>query len=234
MRVGRAWISGPATRGLVILGAGELARQIIGVLDDVNQQRPAFHLIGLLDDGSGGGAVDGVPVLGGDELLASLDADYIIGVGTPGLRRRLGEFADRCGRQPASLIHSASWVDRRAEVGSGALITENAHVQYGAVVGRHAIVNLNSVVGHDSCLGDHVAVAGNVIIGARAHVGDDVLVGMGSVVLGDVEVGNRAVIGAGAVVTKDVPADATVVGNPARRLVCASSGATVDGLRGTR
>jgi len=43
-------------------------------------------------------------------------------------------------------------------------------------------------------------------------------IGSGATLLGGITVGENAVIGAGAVVTKDVPADAIVVGNPARIL----------------
>lgn len=42
--------------------------------------------------------------------------------------------------------------------------------------------------------------------------------GAHSMVIGDVHVGDNAIIGAGAVVVKDVPANAIVVGNPARIL----------------
>jgi UDP-2-acetamido-3-amino-2,3-dideoxy-glucuronate N-acetyltransferase len=41
-------------------------------------------------------------------------------------------------------------------------------------------------------------------------------IGSGSVILCNVTVGENALIGAGSVVTKDVPANAVVVGNPAR------------------
>ena len=205
-------------RRLVVLGAGEFARQIIRLIEDANRVSPTYSLLGFLDDGSAS-AVEGLPILGGDEQLRSLDADYLIGVGSPQLRRLLGSFADDCGRAAGELVHSAAWVDRRTEVGPGALIAECAHIQYGARLGRHTIVNVNSVVGHDCYIGDYAAIAGNVIIGARTHIGDDAMFGMGSVVLGDVTVGDRAIVGAGAVVTRDVPPDTTVVGNPARPLI---------------
>jgi acetyltransferase-like isoleucine patch superfamily enzyme len=41
-------------------------------------------------------------------------------------------------------------------------------------------------------------------------------IGSGATILSKVTIGERAIIGAGSVVTKDVPADAIVVGNPAR------------------
>jgi acetyltransferase-like isoleucine patch superfamily enzyme len=49
-------------------------------------------------------------------------------------------------------------------------------------------------------------------------IGDDVWVGTGAVILKGVTIGDRAIVGARAVVTRDVPADAVVVGNPAREL----------------
>jgi acetyltransferase-like isoleucine patch superfamily enzyme len=46
-------------------------------------------------------------------------------------------------------------------------------------------------------------------------VSDGASIGSGATILCGVCIGERAQVGAGAVVTKDVPADATVVGNPA-------------------
>lgn len=43
-------------------------------------------------------------------------------------------------------------------------------------------------------------------------------IGSGSTILSNVTIGENAIVGAGAVVTKDVPANAIVVGNPARFL----------------
>ena len=49
-------------------------------------------------------------------------------------------------------------------------------------------------------------------------VSDGAYIGSGATILCGVCIGERAQVGAGAVVTKDVPADATVVGNPAKAI----------------
>lgn len=43
-------------------------------------------------------------------------------------------------------------------------------------------------------------------------------IGAGAIILPGVTVGEKAMVGAGAIVTKDIPANATVIGNPARIL----------------
>lgn len=47
-------------------------------------------------------------------------------------------------------------------------------------------------------------------------IGNNVRVGVGALIIGDVHIGDNVNIGAGAVVVKDVPANTTVVGQPAR------------------
>jgi serine O-acetyltransferase len=50
-------------------------------------------------------------------------------------------------------------------------------------------------------------------------VGKNVVMGTNAVLLGDIRVGDDARIGGGSVVVRDVPAEATVVGVPARVIV---------------
>lgn len=203
-------------RPLVILGSGGLGRQAIGLAHDVERETSAVKLLGFLDGGVDEPDVWGVPVLGGDDQLAELDADYVIGVGLPTARRRLDVMATGLGREPATLVHSAAWLGLHTSVGAGSLIFETAHVVAGAEVGRHVMMEVNTFAGHDSRIGDYVLMAGGASVGARAVIGAEVMLGIGSIVLGDVVVGDRAVVGAGAVVTKDVSADTVVVGVPAK------------------
>ncbi len=76
-------------------------------------------------------------------------------------------------------------------------------------------------------LGKNVTLFQGVTLGAkglaplfdsatRPVVGDNVTLGAGCKVLGAIEIGNGAIVGANAVVLESVPANATVVGIPAR------------------
>lgn len=61
----------------------------------------------------------------------------------------------------------------------------------------------------------HLVTLGNDSQGQRPVIGDGVSIYTGATVFGGIHIGNNVTIGAGAVVSKDVPANCTVVGNPA-------------------
>ena len=75
----------------------------------------------------------------------------------------------------------------------------------GTIVGKGCWIYQNVTIGCDQKHPDNVPELGN-------HV----TVFANAVIFGKIKIGDNATIGAGAVVFKDVPANATVVGNPAR------------------
>jgi serine O-acetyltransferase len=95
-----------------------------------------------------------------------------------------------------------------------------------ANIGRRLFIDhgMGVVIGETAQLGEDVTLYQGVTLGGtgkdkgKRHptLGNRVVVGAGAKVLGNITVGDDAKIGAGSVVLKDVPADATVVGIPAR------------------
>ena len=61
----------------------------------------------------------------------------------------------------------------------------------------------------------HLVTLGNDSQGQRPVIGDGVSIYTGATVFGGIHIGDNVTIGAGSVVSKDVPANCTVVGNPA-------------------
>ena len=114
----------------------------------------------------------------------------------------------------------ALWLAKRSRIKYG------ADIHPAAKIGRRFTVDhgIGVVVGGTTIIGDDCLMYQNATLGmtgkhgGKRHptLGNGVLVGAGSILLGAITVGDGAYIGAGSVVVDDVPADTTVVGNPAR------------------
>lgn len=95
-------------------------------------------------------------------------------------------------------------------------IGERFHLMH---FGLGVVIHPYTVIGND------VWLYQNVTIGVKHHadyfkltIGDNVFIGAGAKILGvgEMKIGENAVIGANSVVLNSVPANAVVVGNPAR------------------
>ena len=75
--------------------------------------------------------------------------------------------------------------------------------------------HLNALsIGHNLHVAHNVTI-GNDFKGSIPTIGNNVTLGCGSCVLGGVKINDNVKVGANCVVVKDVPANSTVVGNPA-------------------
>ncbi len=114
----------------------------------------------------------------------------------------------------ARLVSTLNRVQTGIEIHPAAVIGEYCFIDHGMGV----VIGETAVIGDRCTLYQGVTLGGMSIEKGKRHptIGDDVVVGAGAMLLGPITVGDRARIGANAVVLKDVPADAVMVGIPAR------------------
>ena len=204
---------------LVLYGSGGLAREILQVALDSNDDRRSWNVLGFLDDDPGvhGCEVHGLPILGDVHWLEGRRSVHTtLAVGSPVAKRRIGVRVAEAGSPPATLVHPTAWVGRRVEIGEGSVLCAGTLVTTDVRVGRHVTLNLHCTVGHDVVLGDYVTAAPGVNVSGAVEVGEGGDLGTGSAIIQGVRVGAWSIVGAGSVIVRDVPPNVTSVGIPAK------------------
>jgi sugar O-acyltransferase (sialic acid O-acetyltransferase NeuD family) len=176
---------------------------------------------GFLDDGEpdlGLLAAYGVTHLGPVSHLDALPADvgYVIGIGSPDVRRKIDEYGQSLGRPSPVLVHPSVTMGRKVDLGSGTVICSHVSLTNHITLGRHVHVNLNCTVGHDATLGDYVTLSPLVAISGNVAAETGAFFGTGCKVNPGLDVGSFAIVGTGAAVIREVDAGSTVVGVPAK------------------
>jgi sugar O-acyltransferase (sialic acid O-acetyltransferase NeuD family) len=207
---------------IVIVGAGGHGREIVALAAACNlaAERPIYDVVGVVDDGKPDIARLerlSVPLIGPVEAVGNLDARFVIGIGSPSVRRAVDKRLLAIGALAAGpMVHPLAWIGPDVELSPGVIVCAGAIVTTNVRIGRHAHLNLQATVSHDCRIGEYVTVAPMTAICGNVTLEDEVELGTGVSVVPAVTIGRGAMVGAGAVVTGDIAPGMVAVGVPAR------------------
>jgi UDP-perosamine 4-acetyltransferase len=205
---------------LIVIGSGGHARVLIEAL-----QLRGVRILGALDRDPArrGQSVLGVPILGGDEVLAQHapgQLKLVCGVGSvaPGSAREVihQRWRDR-GYEFEGVLHPSAVVARDVRL-RDAQVMAAVVIQPGVELGANVILNTACVIDHDCAIGDHAHISPGATLCGAVRIGRGAHVGAGATVVQGIEIGEGAFVYAGAVVTRAVPARIRVAGVPAREV----------------
>ena len=201
-------------RSLVIYGGGGHGKTII----DLVRALGSYDIVGIVDDGLPmGSSVMDIKVLGGSDVLASLESkgirqavNAVGGIGEIGQRVKIFRTILEAGFNCPALIHPSAAIEASAQIDSGAQILPQAYVGTRAKIGFGVLLNSGAIVSHDCEIGDYAGLAPGAILAGGVIVGEGVQIGMGATINLQVSIGVGARIGNSAVIKRDVPAGVVV------------------------
>ena len=210
-----------------VFGTGGFGRQVMPIARDHLSKLSTLDIqLVFVDDSPVQELINGHQVMSYNEFIeATASNKYItLAIGNSVVREKL---ATRCLADsilPWSVQSGSTVITDDVSIGEGAILSHFTLLTCNITVGKYFQANHYSHVSHDCVIGDYVTFAPGVRCNGNVHIEDHAYIGTNATIKqgtpdAPLVIGRGAVIGMGAVVTKSVPADVTVVGNPAKPLI---------------
>ena len=205
---------------LIIVGASGFGREVLRLIENINEETPTWNVLGFLDDNPN--ALDGVEceygILGSIREWQPKPNQWLAcALAFPEVKRKVVESLKKRGCAFAMLIHPNSVINPRSTIGEGTIITNNCSISDNAHIGAFCTI-LGSGVAHDASVGDYSTLSGKCQLNGHVQCGKMVYMGCGVLVAPSKKIGDGATVGIGSVVISNVKAGTTVFGNPAKKM----------------
>jgi sugar O-acyltransferase (sialic acid O-acetyltransferase NeuD family) len=205
------------TKKLAIYGAGGFGREITLMINQINQNRPAWNLLGFFDD-TVKGMINGYPVLGNLVALNNWNTHLAvaIAIASPDVRKKIKESINNPLISFPTLVHPMSQTgDDNNSMGEGCLLTSSCILTTNVHLKDFVIVSSLTFIGHDATIGSYTSIMPHVGLSGSVNIGESCFIGASACVLQNLNIGDHVTVGAGALVTKNVDSNCTVIGVPA-------------------
>ena len=209
-------------KDIAIFGVGGFGREVLTLINDINNVKPTWNIIGFFDDGKEVGSnCHGYKVLGGTKELKEWKSQIavVIAIGTPQIKKKiLALISDNSLIEYPILIHPTVVIGDNdyIKIGKGCILCANTILTCDIVLGNFVTLNLACTVGHDTIIMDYCAFMPTCNISGECIINESVYCGTGVKIINRISIGEGTIVGAGAVVVKSLPSECTAVGVPAK------------------
>ena len=208
---------------VILIGGGGHARQIIETIKASGD----YHIVGITDNDplKRKRLVDGVPIIGNDEVLPHYFNKGVrrafISLGSvddTNARINLYNMLMEIGFELINVIHSSALVSSSVTLGTGNAIMAGSIINAHTTLGTNCIINTGGILEHDCIIHDHVHIATGAKVAGGVTIQEGSHIGLGALIKQGITIGKYAIVGAGALVLDDVPDKVVCGGIPAKIL----------------
>ena len=208
---------------LVIIGAGELGRELYWHAHESIGFNTKFDIKGYIDDDYYPESERYVnlqlPLLSSiDNYIIEKDDVFICAVGTVNGREATVEKIKAKGGEFLTIINRTSLIQGNVHIGEGVFIGPYTVIGDSVTINDHVMLNTHSSIGHDAVLGEYTCVMSYVDITGCCQIGRKVFLASGCHMTPSSKIGEGAYVGIGSVVLRRVKPNTKVFGNPAKNI----------------
>lgn len=194
-------------RDILIIGAGGIGRETAWIIEEINEVKPTWNLLGYIDENSEihGKELNGYKVLGGLEVLEKLEEKpyVVVAIANCSVKKsivtKLGEKYNF-----ATIIYPTVRISKSIEIAQGTIIYPGVTLTVNTKIGNHVLISGNCGIGHDTVIGDYSSVLWGSNFSGYDIVGEGCFIGVGTKVIQGIDINKESKISAGITVLEDV------------------------------
>ena len=164
-------------KNIVIIGAGDLGKEMVWLIEDINKTAPTYLILGFLDDDKtkAGSEFYGYKVLGGTDQLRELSLKMpmsaVIAIQDGKARKRIVEQYPEFEKWE-NIIHPTAVIASSCSLGKGNVIFPQVTFSVDTRLGNFGLYYIHASIGNDCKIGDYVSVMLNSVVGEHADLSD--------------------------------------------------------------
>lgn len=194
-------------KDILIIGAGGIGRETAWIIEEINEVKPTWNLLGYIDENSEihGKELNGYKVLGGLEVLEKLEEKpyVVVAIANCSVKKsivtKLGEKYNF-----ATIIYPTVKVSKFIQIGQGTIIYPGVILTVNTKIGNHVLINGNCTIGHDTVIGDYSSLLWGSNFSGYDTIGESCFIGLGTKVIQGINISKENKISAGITVIEDV------------------------------
>ncbi len=203
-----------------IYGAGGAGREIIMIIEDINNISPKYNIKGFIDDNDSllNKKINNIPVVGNiDFILNSKEKlNIVMGIADPNIKEKIVNKLNNKNINWITLIHPSVYIYDNVKISRGSVICMNSILSIDTQINEFVYINFNCTIPHDTTIGKFSSLMNNVVLSGNDKVKEKVFIGSNAVIIQNLHIGKNSVVGAGSVVIRDIEENTVVAGNPAK------------------
>ncbi len=200
-------------KNIVIVGAGDLGKEIVWLIEDINKRTPTYLILGFLDDDIAKEQTEfyGYRVLGSVSRLDELSMPFsaVVAIQDGSIRKKIVE--DHPGvKNWETIIHPTAVLATSSVIGKGSIFFPQVTVSVDSELGAFGLYYIRATVSNDCRIGNYVSMMTGATALEHTNIGDESFLSAGSCVYPHKSIGRSVQVGVEAAVTKDYPAGSKV------------------------
>ncbi len=172
-------------KNIVIIGEGELGKDLVWLIEDINKHHPTYLVLGFLDDDlqKNTYSFNGYRVLGGidrlEELYAKTPFSCVLAIRDGKIRKKIVDAHSDFDAWE-TIIHPTAVVASSTKIGKGCILFPQVTVSVDTYLGNFGLFYIHSTICNECWIGNYASIMANATVMEHAKVGSTAIVAANS------------------------------------------------------